>query len=619
MPTSMAADKQKSIRDILLAQRVVAQADIDRAEMDAKKSRKMVHQSLVDLGLADKMAVLQALAKAWKVKPVNLDDVEISWDVAKLIPDSFARAHSMIPFIKEDSNIFVAMVDPQAAFLLEDLRLKTGCDIRVFVGMPADIEKTLDKVYGTELHEGESQPQTEEQMDVAADEKTREIMESLKEMDDVEQMEQKTDLLEVDASAPEVERIVNALILAAIQNRASDIHIEPFEDPAGKKSRVIVRLRVDGFLKDAPFKIPWTYRNAVLAKIKIMTQSMNLTERRIPQSGRIQVMAKGRPIEFRVETIPTVFGESASMRLLDRKNVKVDVHSLGFLPDTLDRLLNELKGVGGKKNYGMVLVTGPTGSGKTTTLYACLNHINNPNIRIITAENPVEYNIDGIVQVQVNPDLSLGHNRVFNFATALRSFLRLDPDVIMVGEIRDKETAQIAVEAAMTGHLVLSTLHTNDSASAVSRLAEMGIPSYIVTSTLKLVVAQRLCRVICPACKKAVPPSPDQLEVFRINGFTLPENTMVYAGEGCKACGGTGFKGRLGMYELLLMDQTVRSAALTDLSADNIRDAAIYHSPQQMRTMVQDGLVKVLQGSITLSEVLGVTTEKASSGDGAGT
>jgi len=609
--TQRASSNRKTIKDILAGQNLISPVDMAKAEAESAKTKKPLQQAVVDLGFVDKLSVLQALAAEWEVQPVLFDDVQVDSRVAKLISDAMARKLGVLPFLREDGIVLVAMADPRDPLVLEDLRAKTGEEVRPFLAMPEDIEKELDRIYGTALDHDDGGGGDE--IHDAVERKTQEMLgDILENADDIEGIEAKTDLMEVDASAPEVERIVNAIILAALQSKASDIHIEPFEDPAGKKNRLIVRFRVDGFLKEAPFRIPWSYRNAVIAKIKILTASMNLTERRIPQSGRIEVMAKGRPIEFRVETIPTVYGESASLRLLDRKSVQVDIHKLGFLDDILEKLLEQLKGIGGKKNYGMILVTGPTGSGKTTTLYACLNHVNRPDIRIITAENPVEYNIDGIVQVAVNPDITLAKDRVFNFATALRSFLRLDPDVIMVGEVRDKETATIAMEAAMTGHLVLSTIHTNDAASTVSRLAEMGPPAYLVASTLKCVLAQRLCRMICPDCKGPVTLSADEREIFRLNGFELTEETTIYKGAGCKACSNTGLKGRLGIHELLIMDETVRRVALSDLTADSIRNAAIYHSPQRMRTMVQDGLIKVLQGLTTINEVLGVSTEKTS-------
>jgi len=299
------------------------------------------------------------------------------------------------------------------------------------------------------------------------------------------------------------------------------------------------------------------------------------------------------------------------MRILDRKAVQVDINKLGFFPDTLDRLLDLLKGVGGKKNFGLILLCGPTGSGKSTTLYACLNHINRSDIKILTAENPVEYNLDGVVQVQVNPDLKLGDDKLFDFATALRSFLRLDPDVIMVGEIRDRETAQVCMEAAMTGHLVFSTIHTNDAPSAVSRLTEMGVPAFMVATTIKCVIAQRLCRRICTDCKTGHTLTPDEAEVYKVNGFKLPEGTQVFTGKGCDSCRGSGFKGRMGIHELLIMDDPVRAIVLESVASDGIREVAIHKSPQKMRTILIDGLNKALQGLTTVREVLGGAAEEA--------
>lgn len=299
------------------------------------------------------------------------------------------------------------------------------------------------------------------------------------------------------------------------------------------------------------------------------------------------------------------------MRILDRKAVQVDIKKLGFFPETLDRFLGLMSGVGGKKNFGIVLVCGPTGSGKSTTLYAALNHINRPDIKILTAENPVEYNLDGIVQVQVNPDLKLGEDKCFDFATALRSFLRLDPDVIMVGEIRDQETAHIAMEAAMTGHLVFSTIHTNDASSTVTRLVDMGIPAFMVASTLKCVLAQRLCRRICPDCRTPRAPTVDEVEVFKTNKITLAPDAQLFHGAGCRTCNGSGFKGRLGIHELLVVDDTVRAGMLKEMTADSIREAAVDRSPQKMRTILTDGFQKVLEGNTTVREVLGGASEIA--------
>ncbi|TBR24371.1 type II/IV secretion system protein, partial [bacterium] len=416
----------------------------------------------------------------------------------------------------------------------------------------------------------------------------------------------KSDISDVDASAPEVEKWVNAIFLSAIQSKTSDIHIEPLEDPNGKNSKVVLRFRQDGFLKPGPFSIPWAYRQAIAAKLKILTNSMNLTERRIPQSGRIQILAGGNPIEFRVEIVPTVYGESAVLRILDRRSIQVDIHKMGILEDTKNKLLALLQGIGGKKNFGLVVVCGPTGSGKSTTLYSCLNYINRPDIKILTAENPVEYNLDGIVQVPVNPDLKLGEGKTFNFAAALRSFLRLDPDVIMVGEIRDEETAHIAMEAAMTGHLVFSTIHTNDAPSTLARIIEMGVPKYMVAGTVKAILAQRLGRRICPDCAEEHDPKPEEVAVFKEHHIELPAGQKFKKGKGCDSCKNSGFRGRVGFHELMVMTDNLRKQTLEDASALNITAHAI---KEGMRTIMGDGLEKVKQGITTVREVLGGTEE----------
>ena len=391
---------RKTTKEILLEARLVTPEGILQAEKESVKTGRPLQQTVIDLKLSDKVDVLQILSREFRTKAVDLAEMEIDPDVVKILPEGDARRHIVLPFAKEDQVLLVAMADPRDFLVSEDIHIRTGLEVQRYMAMPEDIMKELDKVYGLAGGgKGEEllKSVAETALNIGSDEK-------------LEKLETKTDVTEVDASAPEVEKIANGVILSALGQKASDIHIEPFEDPTGRTSRVLVRYRVDGFLRAAPFQIPWSFRNAVMAKIKIMTNSMNITERRIPQSGRIQVMAKGSPIEFRVEIIPTVYGESCVMRILDRKAVQVDIQKLGFLPDTLDRFLGLLKGVGGKKNFGIVLVCGPTGSGKSTTLYAALNHINRPDIKILTAENPVEYNLDGLVQVQVNPDLKMGED-----------------------------------------------------------------------------------------------------------------------------------------------------------------------------------------------------------------
>jgi len=316
---------------------------------------------------------------------------------------------------------------------------------------------------------------------------------------------------------------------------------------------------------------------------------LNIAERRLPQDGRIQVTAKGNPIEFRVNIIPTVFGESCVMRILDRASVRVDMNKLGFLEDTLEKFKEVLK-----KPYGLILVCGPTGSGKSTTLYAALNSINDPAVKILTAENPVEYNLPGIIQVNINQEIG------FDFSSALRAFLRQDPDIIMVGEVRDKETAQICMEAAMTGHLVFSTIHTNDAPSAVARLHEMGVPSFLISSSVEAVLAQRLVRRLCKECKEKIPTTKEHLDFFRQHGIDAT-NATLFKPRGCPVCSNTGYKGRLGIHELLLVNDEMRMLILKEIAAGPIRETARRNG---MRTLLEDGLVKVIQGHTTIEEIL---------------
>jgi type IV pilus assembly protein PilB len=350
---------------------------------------------------------------------------------------------------------------------------------------------------------------------------------------------------------------------------------------------------VDGTLREAPFALPYAFRNALLAKIKIMTNQMDITEHRKPQDGRIQVTAKGNPIEFRVNILPTVFGDSCVMRVLDRSSIQVDMAKMGFLPDTLQKLKDILQAP-----YGLVLVCGPTGSGKSTTLYAAINSINTPDMKIMTAENPVEYNLPGIIQVNINQEIG------FDFASALRAFLRQDPDVVMVGEIRDKETAQIAMEASMTGHLVFSTIHTNDAPSAVARLHEMGVPNFLVASAIEAVLAQRLVRRVCKDCKEPMKATPEMVKVFEENKIDISKATF-YKGKGCGTCNLTGYKGRAALHELLQMNTEIRALCLTEAAAGPIRELGIKAG---MRGLFLDGLIKVTMGVTTLEEVYSVAT-----------
>ncbi|HOL63495.1 MAG TPA: ATPase, T2SS/T4P/T4SS family [Elusimicrobiales bacterium] len=587
--------KKKNIKEILINYNFLTESDYNKYYEESKKENKNLILYLCEKKLINDIKYLKILSDEWGYKPVDLSKLEPPAEVLTIIPEIVSRRHICIAFGKKDNTVYLAMSDPRDFMVVEDIALRTGYSVQPYLSLPHWIMRLIELAYGV---------QSAAKVTQIVEEITQKAEES--EISKIETV-QKKDITDIDPSAPEVEKIVNGIFLGAISQKASDIHIEPFEDPSGKNSKVIVRYRVDGVLKLAPFNIPWSFRNAIIAKVKIMTNSMNITERRIPQSGRIQIMAKGSPIEFRVEVIPTVYGESCVMRILDRKAVQVDIKKLAFLDDTLEKFLKLLEGIGGKKNFGLVLVCGPTGSGKSTTLYAALNYVNRPDIKILTAENPVEYNLDGIVQVPVNPDIKLGEDKKFDFALALRSFLRLDPDVIMVGEIRDRETAEIAMEAAMTGHLVFSTIHTNDAPSSVSRLVEMGIPSYIVASTLKAVLAQRLSRRLCDECKEPYDPKPEEIEIFKANNVEIPEGSKFYAPKGCKSCNNSGFKGRLGLHELLVMEDNIREFMLKDYASDPLKKFAVSVG---MRPLICDGLLKVIKGWTTVREVIGGTGGK---------
>ncbi|MGC9070719.1 MAG: GspE/PulE family protein [Elusimicrobiales bacterium] len=587
--------RKKTLEDILISNGFLKDRSDYIKYLNESESAKMdIISYLCEKGIVDEFKILNALSYEWGYKAVDLSKIEPSIEILTLIPEDLARRYLCIPFYRSDKELYLAMADPRDFVVVEDISLRTGYKITPYISLPHRIMMLIDKAYGAKTV-------------VSVKKIVEEITQKADEVDISQIKDGKKDIAEIDPSAPEVEKIVNGVFLTALDMRASDIHIEPIEDPLGKNSRVVVRYRVDGSLKSAPFIIPWNFRNAIIAKIKIMTNSMNITERRIPQSGRIQLMAGGKPIEFRVEVIPTVYGESCVMRILDRKSVEVDIKKLGFLDDTLEGFLKLLDGIGGKKNFGLILVCGPTGSGKSTTLYAALNYVNRPDIKIITAEHPVEYNIEGIIQVPVNPDIKLGEDKRFDFALALRSFLRLDPDVIMVGEIRDQETAEIAMEAAMTGHLVFSTIHTNDAPSTVSRLIEMGIPSYIVASTLKAVLAQRLSRRLCDDCKEGYRIKIEERKVFEEYGIDVDNDVVLFMPKGCKKCNNSGFRGRLGLHELLIMDDSLRRLILKEYASEPIKKLAV---SKGMRPLVVDGLMKVIKGWTTIKEVLGGASSK---------
>lgn len=584
--------------------------DSDQAQKvmeECDKSGKDAPQCILEMNLVPKDEILNTLSRKYDVPVIDLSETEIDPEVAKLLPKELVKEKIIVPFNKEDEYILLAMANPADNFVIEDIGLRFGLQVKPYIALSSDIAKSIAIVHGEEAAPEGGDEDAEEVQPEETQASQEELAEETKEMTEellagldaspsgdaqVEVDKASTeveDIMQVSTSAPVVEKLMNAIILEAIRLGASDIHVEPFE------KKILVRYRVDGALRKSTFKVPFTFRNALIAKIKIMG-GMNITERRIPQDGRIAIKVKNKPYEFRVNVVPTVMGESAVLRILDRSGAKLTLDQLGFLPDTKDGLLEALS-----KPYGLILVCGPTGSGKSFTLMAALAAVRDPEEKILTAENPVEYNLEGVVQVQVNPDLSLGDGKKFDFSAALRSFLRQDPDTIMVGEIRDEETGHIACEAAMTGHLVLSTIHTNDATSVIARLAEMGVAPYLIASTLEAVLAQRLIRTLCKNCK--VPdtePKPELVQLIQDAGVDTTNANFMKA-KGCSKCNNKGIKGRTAIHELLIMNEAVRGICKPGVKNDDVREVAVKNG---MRTLIQDGLTKVVMGLTSYEEVM---------------
>ncbi|MGM0441505.1 MAG: GspE/PulE family protein [Elusimicrobiota bacterium] len=548
-----------------------------------------MEQLIIESGVITKQQFLKTLSNNWNVKAVDFDSIEIDMDAARLVPEPTARRYLILPFAKSDKYLYTAMARPWDITAIEDLHLRTEYDIKPYLALPSDIYKGLSEVF---TQDSKLSDYISEVTKESGEEQT--FKEAGKDREEISM-----DSTTVD-DEKKARKVTNGIILEALNKGASDMHIEPFEN------RLQIRYRIDGQLQDSSFKVSKTLTNAILARIKIMTNSMDITEKRKPQDGRIQIVYKDNPIEFRVNTIPTAYGESCVMRVLDRTSIKVDLPKLGFRKEVLDNLKEVLA-----KPYGIILVCGPTGSGKSTTLYSALNYIlqkskindtgedyNVSPKKILTAENPVEYDLDEIIQTSINPEVGL------TFAATMRAFLRQDPDIIMVGEIRDRETAKTAMEAAMTGHLVLSTIHTNDAPTAVARLSEMQVPTYLISSTIEAVLAQRLVRTICPDCRqKKDKISPKLIEEFEKYGIDKDKAT-IYTGKGCKECGGSGYKGRTGIHELLLLDEEIRELLMTDIAAGPLRKMAI---KKGMKPLWVDGLIKVARGKTTYEEILRVS------------
>jgi type IV pilus assembly protein PilB len=547
----------------LLESDQITQQQFDEASRIADERAQTALEVLLDSGWVDRSTVVRTAAASAGLDYVELSDFIVDMTAVSLLPADFARRAGVLPLAREDGELVVAVSVRQAGDieLKDDLGRVTRSRIRFAIANRADIDAKINQVYRAEG----------EMHDLTSD------------LAPVDEGEDLANLTEVSDEAPVV-RFVNLLINQAISDRASDIHIEPTERD------MRVRYRIDGVLHDA-HRSPKNIQNGVISRFKIMAD-MNIAERRVPQDGRMSVTHDGRRIDLRVATLPTVWGEKVVARILDTTNTQLGLDDLGFSRENFERYRASYS-----KPYGMILATGPTGSGKSTTLYATLNILNRSDVNVITVEDPVEYRLPGINQVQTNAKAGL------TFASALRSILRSDPDIVLIGEIRDHETAQIAVEASLTGHLVLSTLHTNDAPSAVTRLIEMGIEPFLVGSALDAVVAQRLCRSLCPRCKE--PYQPDPAELLRI-GFPWAEGgeaPVLHRAVGCSACSQTGYRGRMALHEVMTVTEEVSRLAVARASTDEVTRAA---REQGMSTLKVDGWLKVAQGLTSIEEILRV-------------
>ncbi len=560
--------RSESLGQILLDEKTVTREQLDKAIQMQQRSGGHLGRILVEQGALTEQQLAKVLSVQWGLPYVELASVEIDADVVKVVPHYLAQRHKVLAIEKTRKKLKLAIADPLNVVAFDDVRLVTGLEIDAVVAAEEDIVAAIGRYYsgGVDLEEAMRQA-------VSTD---VEVPEAAVEDFSVEKLRTLTE------EAPVV-RLVNLIISQAIGDGASDIHIEPH------RRSVQVRYRVDGLLHDV-MTPPKSLQQAIGSRIKIMA-NLDIAERRLPQDGRIHIVIENKEYDLRVSTLPTVFGEKVVMRILDQSSTRLGLGKLGFTP----AMLEVWEGLA-EKPYGMILVSGPTGSGKTTTLYSTLYKINTTDRNIVTVEDPVEYQLPRVNQVQVNPKAGL------TFANGLRSFLRQDPDIIMVGEIRDKDTAEIAIQASLTGHLVLSTIHTNDAPSATTRLIDMGVEPFLISSSVIGVLAQRLARTICAHCKEAFTPPVEALHRLGLKPEE-GEEIVFYRGKGCDRCKGSGYKGRLGIFELMVMSEAIRELVLKGASAAQIRDQAI---AEGMKTLPDDGILKVLEGVTTVDELLRV-------------
>ncbi len=559
------------IGELLVKENLLTAEQLRQARDDARAKGSRLGAQITQLGYLDENDLTEFVAKQYGVPSIDLEEFEIDAAVIRLIPEDVATKHTVIPVNRAGSTLILATSDPSNIFALDDIKFLTGYNIQAVVAVEDAIRRAIDKYYD----------QSTSLEDVMGDFDDSDI-DLIQDEDDVDVGE----LAKASEDAPVV-KLVNLILTDAVKKTASDIHIEPYE----KQFRV--RYRIDGVLYEV-MKPPMKLKNAILSRVKIMSE-LDIAERRLPQDGRIKLkMGRGREMDFRVSVLPTLFGEKIVLRLLDKSTLQLDMTKLGFKKEQLERFQDAIH-----QPYGMVLVTGPTGSGKTTTLYSALSELNQISENLSTIEDPVEFNLPGINQVQIHDDIGL------NFAAGLRAFLRQDPDIIMVGEIRDFETAEIAVKAALTGHMVLSTLHTNDAPSTINRLLNMGIEPFLVASSVNCIVAQRLARRVCEDCREKDP----DVDTSSLIEAGMPEEAAAkvvpVSGQGCRNCSDTGFKGRIAIYEVMPMHEELKEFVLNGASALDLKREAIRLG---MKSLRQSAFEKLSEGITTLSEVLRIST-----------
>jgi len=562
------ATVRKRLGEILIERGKLDAGGLERALRLQQESGEKLGVLLVSLGVVAQRDVSEALALQLGLPLIEAAGYPELPILEERVSARFLRDSHALPLTEDEHELALAMADPTDTYTMNAFEMVTGRKVRPLVAIPNELDAALERLYGAGKSAlGQILGDVEQRDDIGFDA-------------DVQQLK---DL----ASEAPVIRLVSLIITNALEMRASDIHFEPFEN------RLIVRYRIDGVLHEVESP-PRRLSAAVISRIKIMAM-LDIAERRLPQDGRIRLRVQGKEIDLRVSTVPTMHGESVVMRILDKGGVALDFKRLGFEDDTLKGFLDVLM-----EPHGILLVTGPTGSGKTTTLYTALDRLNKPDVKILTVEDPVEYQMPGINQIQVKPQIDL------TFANALRSIVRQDPDVIMIGEIRDLETAQIAVQSALTGHLVLSTVHTNDAASTVNRLLDMGVEDYLLTSTVIGILAQRLVRTLCPACKETYTALPEVVDELGLRKFSTKSDVTLYHAKGCKECGQTGFIGRVSIMEMLPMSDHLRTQVMRHATSTELRAEAI---KEGMVTMYEDGMRKAMNGVTTFEEVLRVTRE----------